>query len=153
MLPHLQKLYRWSFGTVLLEIHRYEKSKLATLNYWTSANNILPRKGPWNKTWDVFQYNVIVILVIPITGWSFFILKQGHGIFEHDDVIKWQYFPRYWPFVQGIHRSLVNIPNKSQWRGALMFSLICTWINGWVNNRKAGDLRLHCAHYDITVMT
>ena len=44
------------------------------------------------------------------------------------------------------------IPHKGQWRGALMFSLICAWINGWVNNREAGDLRRHCAHYDITVM-
>ena len=23
----------------------------------------------------------------------------------HDDVIKWKHFPRYWPFVRGIHRS------------------------------------------------
>ena len=23
----------------------------------------------------------------------------------HDDVIKWNHFPRYWPFVRGIHRS------------------------------------------------
>ena len=34
-----------------------------------------------------------------------------------------------------------NSPHKGQWRGALMFSLICVWINGWVNNREAGDLR------------
>ena len=34
-----------------------------------------------------------------------------------------------------------------------MFSLICAWINDWVNNRKAGDLRRHRAHYDVTVMT
>ena len=33
-----------------------------------------------------------------------------------------------------------------------VFSLICTWINGWVNNRDAGDLRCHCAHYDVTVL-
>ena len=26
-----------------------------------------------------------------------------------------------------------------------------TWINGWVNNRKAGDLRRHRAHYDVIV--
>ena len=32
------------------------------------------------------------------------------------------------------------------------FSLICAWINGWVNNRGAGDLRRHRAHYDVTVM-
>ena len=35
------------------------------------------------------------------------------------------------------------IPHKGQWRGALMFSLICARINGWVNNREAGDLRRH----------
>ena len=33
-----------------------------------------------------------------------------------------------------------------------MFSLISTWINCWVNNRYAGDLRHHCAHYDVTVI-
>ena len=31
-------------------------------------------------------------------------------------------------------------------------SVICTWINGWVNTREAGDLRCYLAHYDITVM-
>ena len=58
---------------------------------------------------------------------------------KHDDVIKWKHFPRNWPFVRGIHRSPVNSPHKGQWRGALMFSLICVWINDWVNNREAGD--------------
>ena len=70
----------------------------------------------------------------------------------HDDVIKWKYFPRYWPFVRRIHRSPVNSPPKGQWRGALMFSLICVWINGWVNNGKTGDLRCYRAHYDVIVM-
>ena len=51
----------------------------------------------------------------------------------HDDVIKCKHFPRYWP--------PVNSPHKGQWRGAVMFSLICAWMNGWVNTRKAGDLR------------
>ena len=27
-----------------------------------------------------------------------------------------------------------------------------SWINGWVNNREAGNLRCHCAHYDVIVM-
>ena len=54
--------------------------------------------------------------------------------------------------MRGIHRSPVNSPNKGQWCGALMFSLICVWINGWVNNREAGDLRRYRAHYDVTVM-
>ena len=60
--------------------------------------------------------------------------------------------PRYWPFVRGIHRWPVNSPHKGQWRGALMLSLICARIDGWVNNLKAGDLRRHCAQYSVTVM-
>ena len=71
----------------------------------------------------------------------------------HDDVIKWKHFPRYWPFVRGIRRSAVNSPHKGQWRGALMFSLICAGINAWVNNRDAGDLRRHRGHCDVSVMT
>ena len=71
----------------------------------------------------------------------------------HDDVIKWKHFQRYWPFVRGIHRSPVNSSHKGQWRRALMFSLICTRINGWVNNGEAGDLRRYRAHYDVTVMS
>ena len=56
-----------------------------------------------------------------------------------DDVIKWKHFPRYWSFVWGIHQWPVNSPHKGQWHRALIFSLICTWINGWVNNCEAGD--------------
>ena len=70
----------------------------------------------------------------------------------HDDVIKWKHFLRNWPFVRGIHRSPVNSPHKGQWRGALMFSWICVWINDWVNNREAGDVRRYRAHYDVIVM-
>ena len=71
---------------------------------------------------------------------------------DHDDVIKRKHFPRYLPFVRGIHRWPVNSPHKGRWRGTLMFSLIYAWINGWINNREAGDLRRHRAHYDATVM-
>ena len=71
---------------------------------------------------------------------------------QHDDVIKWKPFPRYWPFVRGINRSPVNSLYKGQWRGAVMFSLICAWINGWVNNGEAGDLRRHRVLYDVTAM-
>ena len=62
----------------------------------------------------------------------------------HDDVINWTHFPRNrWP---------VNSPLKSQWRRALMFPLICAWINVWANSREPGDFRRHHAHYDVTVM-
>ena len=79
------------------------------------------------------------------------ILMTGQIGLYHD-VIKWKDFPRYWPFVRGIHRSPVNSPHKGQWRRALMVSLICVWTNGWVNNRDAGDLRRHRANFDVTVI-
>ena len=35
----------------------------------------------------------------------------------HDDVIKWKNFPRWWPFVRGIHRSRwFETPSRSLWR-------------------------------------
>ena len=82
--------------------------------------------------------------------------QRGQGwvvtVMCHDDVMKWKHFPHYWPFARGIHWSPVNSPHKGQWRGALMFSLISAWINGWVNNREAGDLRRPLSHYDVSVM-
>ena len=41
---------------------------------------------------------------------------------------------------------------KPVMRGFDVFSLICAWINGWVNNHVAGDLIRHRAHYDVTIM-
>ena len=83
----------------------------------------------------------------------------GEWNLKHDDVTKWNHFPRYWPGPmnsphkgRGIHRGPMNSPHKGQWREALMFSLICAWINGCINNRDAGELRRHRAHYDVTVM-
>ena len=61
--------------------------------------------------------------------------------------------PRNWPFVRGIHRSPVNSPHKGQWRWALVFSVICVWINGWVNIREVCDFRRYRAHYDVIVMS
>ena len=93
-----------------------------------------------------------------IRPWECFVRSESSQcsivifVLSHDDVIKWKHFQRYWSFVRGIHRSPVNSPHKGQWRGVLMFSLICVWIIGWVNNREAGDLRRHCAHYDVIVM-
>ena len=78
--------------------------------------------------------------------------QRNESFDNHDDVIKWKHFPRYWPFVRGNNRSPVNSPHKDKWRRTLMFPLICTCVKGWANNREAGDLRRHRAHYDVTVM-
>ena len=63
---------------------------------------------------------------------------------SHDDIIKWKHFPRYWSPVNSLH--------KGQWRGALIFSLICARTNAWVNDRETGDLRHHRPHYDVIVL-
>ena len=84
-----------------------------------------------------------------IQHWSQVISWDWTG---HDDIIIWKHFPCHWPFVWGIHWSPVDSPHKGQWRGALMFSLICAWTNAWANNQDACDLRCHHAHYDVNVI-
>ena len=103
--------------------------------------------SPWLRHHRPFLITIGLVCYINDSETSVFPLRRFH-----DDVIKWKYFPRYWLFVRGIHRSPVNSP-KVQWRGALMFSLIWPWINDWVNNREAGDLRHHRANYDVIVMS
>ena len=82
----------------------------------------------------------------------------------HDDIIKWKHFPRYWPFVWGIHWSPVNSPHKGQWHKALRFSLMMMSSNGnifritgslcgeftghrWIPLTKASDAKLLCFHW------
>ena len=91
-----------------------------------------------NKHWRAIQYVLNIV-----SSNNFYVTFHAN----HDDVIKWKYFPRYWPFVRGIHRSPVNSPHKGQ-----SVSSISAWINEWVNNREAGDLRGRRAHYDVIVM-
>ena len=108
--------------------------------------------------WIYFHWNLIKCFYIHdwwlyITGWNDDIHERSNNNLSRT----WwrhqmKYFPRYWSFVRGIHRSPVNFPHKVQWRGVLKFSLICAWTNGWVNNRDAGDLRRHRAHFDVTIM-
>ena len=104
---------------------------------------------------------VLETIAVAFQNWSerlchrelYFIKVQSKtGLLVHDDVIKWKNFPRYRPFVWGIHRSAANSPHNGQRRRALMFPLICAWTNGWVNNRDTCDLRCHRAHYDVIVM-
>ena len=68
-----------------------------------------------------------------------------HG--DHDDVIKWKHFPRYWPFVRGIHRSAQRPVTRIF---DVFFDLHLN--KSWVNNGGAGDFRRYRAHYDIRVM-
>ena len=102
------------------------------------------------RTW---VYVETQLFQMPCQGNTTDINLPGILASSNDDVVKCKQFPCYWPFVRGIHWSPVNSPHKGQRCGALMFSLICAWTNGWANHRDIGDLRRHHTHYDVTVMT
>ena len=105
----------------------------------------------WHR--ECFLWNVSTAWPPPPPAWFTNQLWWAESSYlAHDDVIKWKNFPRYWPFVRGIHRSPVDSPHKCQWHGALMFSVICAWTNDWANNWDAGDLGRHRVHIDVTVM-
>ena len=129
----------WDFSTKLIFLYR---------NLFCSENfrilNIRPRAC-------LQRGHAIVLIYITRSVTAGCSYHAVVSLWNHDDVIKWKHFPRYWPFMRGNQRSPVNLPHKGQWRGSLKFSLICVWINCWVNNREAGDLRRYRAHYDVTV--
>ena len=72
----------------------------------------------------------------------------------HDDVIKWKHFSALLAICAGNSPVPGEFPTQRPVtvRAALVFSLICARINGWVNHGEAGDLRRNRAHYDVTVM-
>ena len=140
----------------------FQNFNSATVEVWEWISNFIPRWS-WkilhitNSTSIRLQSNVKGFHHLDIQIWASILtcLRMDvlpHGTpFHHDDVIKWKHFPHNWSFVQGIHQSPVNSPHNGQRCGTLMFSLICAWINGWVNNCEADDLRRHHAHYGVTV--
>ena len=138
---------------------RVDDRFLRPCDRWESINRLIGiRIGIVSFSWGryIATWNTRPWLGLN-AGWIFYlecyglrvqcdIIHNGIAIWKktswYDDVIKWKHFPLHWPS-----------PHKGQWRGALMFALFCAWINGWVNNREADDLRRHRAHYDVTVMT
>ena len=123
---------------------------------WTSFVNLL--KTTAHVDWNINDM-MIVLNKVAMFHWSLWntflqISSTHHWMcgkhMSHDDVIKWKHFPRYWPFVRGIHQWPVNSPHKGQWRCCLMYSLTSAWMNDCVNN--PGDLRRHRAHHDVTVI-
>ena len=119
----------WLKTLICLSNHLPDPPCIIQLNTWNALEIIQPYLTHnwccWSGRLTAFLSNRITVFPI------------------HDDVIKWKNFPRYWSFVRKVHRSWENSPHKGQWGGTLMFSLICARINGWINNREAGDLRRH----------
>ena len=118
-----------------------------TVEVWEWISNSIPHFTGHVITYPCLDWRLCDDLSMP------HIVKGSPGSISHDDVIKWKHFPRNWPFVRGIHRSRW-IPHTKASDAELLFSLFsltCSWINGWVNNCEAGDLRRHRGHYDVNV--
>ena len=69
----------------------------------------------------------------------------------HDDVIKWKHFC-VTGTCAGHSPATGEFPAQRPVTRSFDVFLSAPWINGWVNNREAGDLRRHRAHYDVIVM-
>ena len=128
------KRYRHLWGS-LREIHRRPVDSQRANNaelWWFS---LLPAGTIyWSRLLVIWGANTFVYVVQyhasdTITGTRHCIRSS------HDDVIKWKLFPRYWTFVREIH----------QWRGALMFSMICAKQprRRWLETPSSSLLR-HC---------
>ena len=63
-------------------------------------------------------YILCLIIIIKSEVWTItHCLGLGHETMVSAvclSIFLWKYFPRYWPFVRGIHRSPVNSPHKGQ---------------------------------------
>ena len=111
-----------------------------------NLTNFMPTN---NSSWwhdDVINGNIFRVTG-PITS----LTVVYSTVYSDADQRKHQSFASL-AFVWGIHRSRWTPHTKASDAEFLMFSLICVWMNGWVNNREAGDLRCHRGHYDVNVM-
>ena len=136
MAPHL-----WKYNKSI----KHNKEQIVTfrkIGYHTTAVIKLCCIDPW-----IVKHVTYILWILIISS---FILGPvlTHSWWRH----QMETFSALLALCAGNSPAPVNSPHKGQWRGALMFPLICVWINGWVNNSEAGDLKCYQAHYDITVM-
>ena len=87
---------------------------------WKISNQIIPQSSFETRERSTaaggcVQFYCTIFVVLQLYGvtlgleisWrcSTFVCRRDSEVFNHDDVIKWKHFPRYWPFVRGIPRS------------------------------------------------
>ena len=66
--------------------------------------------------------------------------------------MSWKHLPHYWPFAQGIHRSLVDSQYKGSSKSLLLVSsLLLVWANVWKQS-SLGILRSHCCSHEVAVI-
>ena len=81
----------WTGQTIIVSGNGLSSVRFSTIAWkcWNIVNWVLGNKLQWQ--WNRYPM-----------------------VFEHDNVIKWKHFPRYWPFLRGIRRSPVTDEFPSQ---------------------------------------
>ena len=158
--------WKWFFSPVYQDLgtrHRYlrQGKVIASHNILWDASTQLCLEYMLLVPKYVYQSsNAYLRTIYPINMHMLLSLDVVISSVLHDDVIKWKHFARCWPFVRGIHRLPgflpVNSPHKGQWRGALIFSLICAWTkrlikqsSGWWFSTPSHQLWRHCNVMDV----
>ena len=124
--------------------------------WWIDVNRLsISSEHYWKYThthiciYNIYTYIICVLCLSYATSPQVYRLLKSYPWWRHE----METFSALLAICAGNSSVTGGFPaHKGQWRGALMLSLICIWINGWVNNRKAVDLRRHCAHYDVIAM-
>ena len=149
----LQKAWNIWIRWVGIDTNQDKTQRKANLkNFNTYCGRLSTRSIDYLMTHQPVMIKVLRIKNNALYMYLIFIIYNTYYIWFHRDVIKCKHFPRYWPFVGGIHGWPMDSPHKGQCRGAFMFSLNCAWKSCSANNRDDCDLRRHRTHYDVTVM-
>ena len=107
--PHKESLRRtwYQYHDVIMQTPSTKFVRLSTVITYSKAYHMLQIETECKKNGCCNPLETLSTLLHTLYLW-------------HDDVIKWNHFPRYWPFVRGIHRSR------------------------WIPHTKASDAELWC---------
>ena len=106
-----QNFISYSFATTLHSSLCYQSQQMRIMMLFMRVVNISFADNVSQEQslamWSVNQS--LNTMVMYWSSWQLIacIYCTETGSSLHDDVIKWKHFPRYWPFVRGIHRSPV----------------------------------------------
>ena len=117
-------------------VHMHQKEKI--LSCYKSA---FAQETAWRQT--LYEPQVIHQIVPHMSYQTVSYLmmtSSNRSIFLVTGHLSWEFPGHRW------------IPHTKPITGSFDVSLICAWINGWVNNHEVDDLRRHEAHYDVIAM-
>ena len=131
---------------------------VVSLQYMVTLQNLCHTQISRNLvcSWSIFQLPSGFAIVHMALHWHCRALRKMFQLqVPHKEPLTWwrhqmNTFFALLALYEGNPPVTSGFPRRCQWRGSLIF-FVCTWTNGWANNRDAGDFRRHRAHHDVTV--